>query len=107
MKVKLATREVEIRFKKYRFYHKNHCEKINTECAINCSDGQYNVKGMAYLFHLDQYDKVTGKKVALSRALGHSSVIDARRSLPIQTFTKAERTLIWQAFFKEFPIKKK
>lgn len=104
--VSAAVGELEFMFFKIRDKHNNGREKINTKCVIHLMNDEDSIVGMgfAYLSHLDQYDKVKGKKVALAKA-----IVDAgnyhSQSLRIE-FDKQDRRTIWEAFFKEFPRKR-
>ena len=56
-----------------------------TACVVTFNGVDHN--GMTTLHPKDQANKITGKKIALARALS-------------QAFTKAQRTEIWDAFWE-------
>jgi len=67
---------------------------LDTNCKISVLNTKgYEVRtitGFAHHNPIDKYNKITGKKLALARALDR------------KVFTRSERCLFWEAFYKEF-----
>lgn len=86
-------RTFDVQFKKlkasYQYGSKRDKQKIDTFCKI-FMNGQPVSQGFAGLSHLDQYNKWTGKKVALAKALKDGP------------FSKADRKLFWTVFHATF-----
>jgi len=74
-----------------------------TECRINVKDGDEWADvagGISHLHPNDRYDKLTGKKVSLEKAL-HSLFAQTGVVNPIFP-DKDVRSKIWTEFFKQF-----
>jgi len=119
MKLTIENEKFRIQFFTEKDTHHDGTEKINTACNIFKLDKNTNFKyliskSIVKLNHKDKYDKITGKKIALTRAL------DATDWFSVQAWTqneqhnfvpydvkeakikKARRTKVWKAFNKEF-----
>jgi len=95
MKVNVEDKLYDVRF------HKSHREEgekrvIDTCCVVSIVDPEKTGKerfseiscDFSYHNPIDRYSKITGKKIALTRA--------------ISSFSKSERVSFWKAFHKEF-----
>lgn len=63
---------------------------FDTMCNICRSDGHFLAADIAWLHPKDKYDKITGKKVALTKALVRYPGM----------FNKQQRTEIWWGFWE-------
>lgn len=79
--------------------------KFDTTCYIWDDNNPNSVpvfEGTAYINPKDQCNKITGKKIALTKALiDHYKYIPIKKvKVPVWRFGKRERTEIWAAFWK-------
>ena len=88
--VKISRKEYQVDFDHIRgntalFY----CKHEGTCCLISVENREINVaRGYTVLHSNDNYDKNFGRKLSLARALKNGR------------FSKPERVLFWEAYFK-------
>lgn len=94
--------DLDIRFLKFKRVRKRK-PVIDTVCQIICNGDSLVADAIARQSHKDKYNKITGKKIALARALQQIGFL---KSIPeikaIHNNRKSVRKLIWNLFFTTF-----